>query len=621
MGCKIIVMGVSGTGKTTIGRLLSTSMNATYIEADEYHPTANIEKMASGIALQDEDRWPWLDALCDAINNVEGPVIASCSALKEAYRQYIKQKIGEYNLVFLHGTKDVIHKRMAAREGHYMNADMLQSQLDILQPPEKCIAIDIENDKNQIVEKITKLMNTKYEIGLLGLGVMGKSLARNMASKGIPVMAYNLPFPGEENVVNDFINQYGSETLQGAADLPNFILTLKQPRLILLMITAGKAVDDTIELLLPHLSPGDMIIDAGNTYFADTNRRYDYLKKHGMHFIGMGVSGGEEGALLGPSIMPAGDDDAKQRLLPLLQKICAFADGIPCVNWFGHGGGGHFVKMIHNGIEYADMQLISEAYAILKHGLKMSNIEIANHFETYKTTSQNSYLIDITIDVLRKKINGEEVIDTILDVAGHKGTGVWTSTTSLELGVAAPTIVAAMNQRILSAQKKLRVDQGAEIKYRETQIELSDFDNALLFSRLIALTEGLHILTSAGKKYGWNYSLKDILQTWRGGCIIRSDMLLTVMKSLEGNEALEHLFESPTFNNTLTALYPSSKKIMMALSMTDIAAPALTASIQYHKTLKTQYLPVNLIQAQRDYFGAHTVKLLEDTETSVHIDW
>lgn len=614
-------MGVSGTGKTTIGKLLSTKLNATYIEADAYHPAANIEKMANGIALNDDDRWPWLDALCDAINNAEGPVIASCSALKEVYRSYIKQKIGDYHLVYLYGNKEVIHQRMAAREGHYMSAAMLQSQLDILQPPEKCIAIDIENDINQIVEKITKLMDTKYEIGLLGLGVMGKSLARNMAGKGIPVMAYNMPFAGEENVVNNFISQYGSDTLQGAADLPQFILALKQPRLILLMITAGKAVDDTIELLIPHLSPGDMIIDAGNTYFADTNMRYDYLKQKGLHFIGMGVSGGEEGALIGPSIMPAGDDDAKERLLPILKKICAEADGIPCVNWFGHGGGGHFVKMIHNGIEYADMQLISEAYAILKHGLQMSNEDIANHFASYKATTQNSYLIDITIDVLKKKINGEAIIDNILDVAGHKGTGVWTSTTSLEIGVAAPTIVAAMNQRILSAQKALRTEQGTALGQVETSIELSDFDDALLFSRLIALTEGLHILTTAGKKYDWNYSLRDILQTWRGGCIIRSDMLLTIMESLDGAESVDHLLQSPMFSKTLATLYPSAKKLMAALAQTDIATPSLAAAIQYYKTLKTHYLPINLIQAQRDYFGAHTVKLLTDTDRSVHIDW
>ncbi len=617
----VLIMGVSGSGKTTIGTLLSKKVNATYLDADDFHPTYNKEKMKNGIPLTDEDRWPWLDALADAIIEARCDVVASCSALKEIYRAYIEKKIGKYQLVFLSGNVPTIRERMLARKGHFMTIDMLQSQLDILEKPMNAINIEIENSLENNVAKIINEMDYKSEIGVFGLGVMGKSLARNMANKGISVLTYNLPLPGEENKVSNFIEEFGNEKLQGASDLIQFIDGLKSPKLILLMITAGKAVDDTIELLLPHLVKGDMIIDAGNTYFADTDIRYEYLKTHGLHFIGMGVSGGEEGALIGPSIMPAGDDEAKLRLLPILKKICAVADGIPCVNWFGHGGGGHFVKMIHNGIEYADMQLISEAYAILKHGLHMKNDAIANHFETYKTTPHNSYLIDITIDVLRKKINGEAIIDNILDVAGHKGTGVWTSTTSLELGVAAPTIVAAMNQRILSAQKKLRTEQGTQLGQVETTIELSDFDNALLFSRLIALTEGLHILTTAGKKYDWNYSLKDILQTWRGGCIIRSDMLLTIMESLDGNDALEHLFESPTFNCKLAALYPSAKKMMMALAMTDIATPSLAASLQYYKTLKTQYLPINLIQAQRDYFGAHTVKLLTDTDNSVHIDW
>jgi 6-phosphogluconate dehydrogenase len=297
------------------------------------------------------------------------------------------------------------------------------------------------------------------------------------------------------------------------------------------------------------------------------------------------------------------------------------ADGIPCVNWFGNGGGGHFVKMIHNGIEYADMQLISEAYATLKYGLQMTNAQIADHFETYKKSTLNSYLIDITIDILRKKINGQDVIGQIQDVAGHKGTGVWTSTTSLELGVAAPTIVAAMNQRILSVQKGLRLAYGSNESMDSMSIDLIDFDKAILFARLIALTEGLHIITQAGKKYEWSYNLEDILQTWRGGCIIRSDMLLTIKAAIKDQSGIDHLFESTSFREALSELYPSAKKMMIALAMTEIATPSFSAAIEYYKTLKTKYLPINLIQAQRDYFGAHTVKLIGDIEKSVHIDW
>ncbi len=618
MGQVFVVMGVSGCGKSSVGKAVATKINATFLEGDDFHSLANKMKMNAGFPLVDDDRWPWLQALCDRANTYEGKVVITCSALKKTYRDFIRNKFKECTFIYLKGDIKTIETRLEKRTHHYMPNSLLQSQFDILEEPTEAFVINIDKPLDEIIDLIIKKIDMKYQVGLFGLGVMGKSLARNIASRNISVMTYNMPFAGEENVVSNFIDQHGSENLNGSTELPEFIASLAQPRLIILMITAGQAVDDTIELLMPHLDKGDMIVDAGNTFYKDTQRRYEFLKSKEMHFIGMGVSGGEEGALKGPSIMPAGDEAAKNRLLPILNKICAIADGLPCVNWFGHGGGGHFVKMIHNGIEYADMQIISEAYAILKNGKGMTNDAIASYFQSLKLSPQNSYLVDITIDILRKKIDGNYILDDILDVAGHKGTGVWTSITSLELGVAAPTIVAAMNQRILSSEKKLRSLSNTE-QTTTLNIDLDDLQNAMLFSRLIALTEGIHIMTQAGKKYDWNYNLKDILQTWRGGCIIRSDMLKLIIESLE-NDNVNHLFENEKFNYYLSNLYPSIQKIAAALAMSNIACPALLASIEYYKTLNTAFLPINLIQAQRDYFGAHTFKKLSGGG-SVHVEW
>ncbi len=471
-----------------------------------------------------------------------------------------------------------------------------------------------------------------HEIGVLGLGVMGKSLARNFASRGIRVSVFNMPLPGEENTTKQFVEEYGTDSFYGARDLKDFVESLKKQRLILLMIKSGDPVDEMIEALLPFLEPGDSIIDAGNSFYKDTQRRSAYLSSKDIHFVGMGVSGGEEGALIGPSIMPAGTDLSKERLLPLLEKIAAVVYHEPCVHWIGTDGAGHFVKMVHNGIEYGDMQLLSEAYGICRFAAGMENAAIADLFEENLTNFHESYLLSITIDILRKKEKDDYVLDNILDVAGHKGTGMWTSREALEMGVAVPTITAAMNQRIISSYKHIR-NQFSEKMFRlnnviQPEILQKVLAPALLAARLAAHAEGFHLMQVASDRYQWNLNLEEIAKIWRGGCIIKSSMLPIIAKAYydasesEEVERLEHLFLDETYqmlvNNNIVALSGLLSSIKMG---SDLATPCLSAAHDYVRSLGSKKLPINMIQAQRDYFGAHTYRTIDKPEIAVHTNW
>lgn len=461
-------------------------------------------------------------------------------------------------------------------------------------------------------------------LGLIGLGVMGKSLARNFASRGLRVGVYNVPFPGEETVVKDFTTEFSDLNFLPANSIEHLVSQLKTPRIVLLMVKSGDPVDELIEKLRPYLTKSDLIIDAGNSYFKDTIRRSDYCQKLGLEFVGTGVSGGEKGALEGPSIMPAGSDIAEERLLPILEKIAAVADGKPCVNWVGQDGAGHFVKMVHNGIEYADMQTLSEAYAIGKKCLAKNNEDLADIFDGWNDSLHQSYLLEITIQILRKNENGSSLLEQILDVAGHKGTGLWTTKEALDLGVPCPTITSAMNERILSSKKALReeLSDGENESISTTKsLNKAAFENAILFARLIALSEGFYLIRQAAKKYGWTFKMSDLAQIWRGGCIIRSEMLKLVIDAFDSQPDAEHLFAVPVFRKKVDELLPYAKEIIGQISETDIAIPAISASLNYYKSLHTNYLAINLIQAQRDFFGAHTYRRLDNREEAVHTEW
>lgn len=461
------------------------------------------------------------------------------------------------------------------------------------------------------------------DIGVLGLGVMGKSLARNFSNNGINTLVFNLPLPGQEYVVTDFVHDYGNEYLAGSNSIGDFVQKLSKQRIVLLMVTSGEAVDTVIDLLLPRLEAGDIIIDAGNSFYKDTVRRIAYLAQHNIQFVGMGVSGGEEGALKGPAIMPAGSSEVKHRLLPLLEKIAATADGKPCVTWVGSGGAGHFVKMVHNGIEYADMQILSEAYQIAKQTLNYSNEQIATMMESWQSTILKSYLLEITIDILRHKEDGAYTIDSILDVAGHKGTGQWTITESLQLGVAIPTICAAMNERIISGHKSLREQLSLSDTTEGPTVVLDSktIQGALVFARLVALSEGLHLIKIASDAKDWHVNIASIAQVWRGGCIIRSEMLLPIIRGFASGGRYEHLFEIPEIHELLQRHLPDIEELLIKLCATKVSTPALSSTLQYYKSMHTRYLPINLVQGQRDYFGAHTYKKIGHGDQIFHSQW
>ncbi|WP_339655279.1 gluconokinase, GntK/IdnK-type, partial [uncultured Salegentibacter sp.] len=385
-----IVMGVSGSGKTTIGKLLAKELNLPFYDADDFHPSENVEKMKNGIPLQDEDRKGWLAILAENIQKWEqgdGAVLA-CSALKEKYRQQLTSIPEEYlKWIFLSADFEVILERLKARKGHYFKPELLTSQFETLEEPQYGLRVNVNTSEENILKEImTKLKAPKAEIGLIGLGVMGKSLALNLLSKNINVSVFNRQVPGlEENIAKNFVQENAEKyTFQGFDDLKEFVSSLNRPRKVLLMVNAGAAVDAVIESLLPFLEKGDIITDGGNSHYKDTWRREKMLREQGIHFIGCGISGGEEGALKGPSIMPGGSAEAYKQMGPLLEKIAAKdKTGNPCCTHIGPDGSGHFVKMVHNGIEYAEMQLIAETYHFLRFYTNSKPKAIASLFEAW----------------------------------------------------------------------------------------------------------------------------------------------------------------------------------------------------------------------------------------------
>ncbi len=621
----ILIMGVSGSGKSSIGKLLAGVLQIPFIEADDFHSSANKEKMMGNVPLNDNDRSQWLLTLADEVYKFkQSGFVLSCSALKKSYRNQLASKLSKPMRIFhMRGDKELISERMRKRK-HFMPATLLDSQFEILEQSDDMYDIDIRLKKEEIVSQIINELQLKNSaIGIIGLGTMGKSLARNFAGKGIPIAVYNLPLKGEENAVSNFLEAFGSEEIYGAKSLAELLSVLQSPRIILLMIKSGEPVDELIQQLMPIMSKGDIIIDAGNSYFKDSIRRYSKLRESGIEFVGMGVSGGEEGALLGPSLMPAGSVQANDRLMPLLKKISAKADGKDCVNWIGNDGAGHFVKMVHNGIEYADMQIIAECYALARHQLQMSNESIADMFVSWNSTLAASYLLEITIDILRHKENSKSLLDEILDVAESKGTGLWTLQEALELSVPVPCLHAAINERMISGYKQLRSIIGKNIGHVKNTNRLSTetFLGAMIFSRLVALAESIHLTETASKHYQWNINLPALAQLWRGGCIIRSELLLKVIDAYSEGKAIKHLFQSVNVSALLNQYKSAAESIVIKASEANISCPAISASLNYYKSMHTSYLPLNLTQAQRDYFGAHTYRRLDSGNQSFHTAW
>lgn len=471
-------------------------------------------------------------------------------------------------------------------------------------------------------------MEQKSDIGLIGLAVMGENLVLNMESKGFTVSVFNRTV----SKVDNFLEGRGKgKNIFGAHSLEELVASLKSPRKVMMMVKAGSAVDDMIDKLVPLLDKGDVIIDGGNTHFPDTARRTEYLESRGLLYIGTGVSGGEEGALKGPSMMPGGSPAAWPLVKPIFQSICAkVSDGTPCCDWVGEGGAGHFVKMVHNGIEYGDMQLICECYHIMKELLGMSNEEMHRTFEQWNRTDLDSYLIEITRDILAKKDDdGRYVLDCILDTAGQKGTGKWTGIAALDQGVPLTLIGEAVFARCLSAQKEERVAASkiltgpARVAFNGDRAAfLEDLRKALFAAKVVSYAQGYTLMRAAAKEYGWNLNYGGIALMWRGGCIIRSVFLGKIKDAFDRNPDLDNILVDPYFSEKMKEAQMGWRNVIAQSVLGGIPAPALSAALEYYDGYRCGRLPANLLQAQRDYFGAHTYERTDRPRGEFfHTDW
>jgi len=466
----------------------------------------------------------------------------------------------------------------------------------------------------------------EYKIGVVGLGVMGHNLALNMERNGFPVVGYDL----DAARTSAFLaGPAAGKAIRGADSPATLMAALERPRRVLLMVPAGAPVDSAIAHLKPHLEPGDILMDGGNSYFLDTDRRSRVLEAEGFNYIGTGVSGGEEGALWGPSLMPGGQRDAWQAVAPIFRAIAARAeDGEPCVAYLGPRGAGHYVKMVHNGIEYGDMQLIAEAYDLLHRGAGISNLELADIFAEWNQHELRSYLIEITAAILRRRDDrtGAPLVDSILDEAAQKGTGKWTSQNALDLGAPIPTINAAVESRILSSLKVERVrasrtlggSTGTFTGDRRRLIELAG--KTLFASKITSYAQGFELLKLASREYGYDLDPATIARIWRAGCIIRAALLGDIMAAFERDPALSNLMLDEAFRDIVVGYQQAWRETVQTAIGLGIPMLATSASLAYFDAYRSERLPANLTQAQRDYFGAHTYRRV-DREGSFHTDW
>ncbi|MCU1286102.1 MAG: 6-phosphogluconate dehydrogenase (decarboxylating) [Acidobacteriales bacterium] len=465
------------------------------------------------------------------------------------------------------------------------------------------------------------------QFGVIGLGVMGENLALNIEDHGFSVAVWNL----ETEWVDRFVQKNSGRKITGTKTLQEFVQSLARPRQMLIMIKAGDPVDMTLAKLAPLLEPGDIVIDGGNSWFKDTQRREAELKKKNLNFFGMGVSGGEEGARFGPSLMPGGNKDAYKHVSPVLQGIAAKSDSGPCVTYVGPDGAGHFVKMVHNGIEYGDMQLIAEAYDVLRKALGLNAAEIADIFAQWNKGPMASFLIEITsqiftaIDPETKK----PLVDLVLDKAGQKGTGKWTAQVSLDLAIPIPTIAAAIDARVLSSMKEQRIAASkvlsgpANTKYTGDKKELiQSVHDALYASKICSYAQGMGLIRAGSDEYKWNINLKEMARIWKAGCIIRAALLDTIMQAYEKTPDLANLLLADEFRTRIAALQGSWRKGVNTAIDLGIPVPAMSAALSYFDSYRSAQLPQNLTQAQRDFFGAHTYERVDKpTAGFVHSEW
>ena len=613
-------MGVSGCGKSTVGSLLAKELAVPFYDADDFHPAVNIAKMKAGTPLTDKDRQPWLLSLHSLLANhkQEGAVLA-CSALKESYRKTLAGDI-EVNWVYLQGEFALIQARMQER-AHFMPASLLESQFDTLEPLKSGLTLDISDSPELLVQKIRARYETENtaQLGIVGMGVMGRSLAKNAVSKGIDTAVYNRASEGEEHIIPQLLSDYPSPQLSGFTDWEGFMGKLRSPKVILLMVPAGNIVDQIIAQMEPYLSPGDCIIDGGNTHYEDTECRCSALQQKNIGYLGMGVSGGEEGALKGPALMPGGNRASFDLAALLLQQLAAKdPKGEACVGYLGDGGCGHLVKTVHNGIEYAEMQLLAELYSFIS----ISNVpraEYGNTFAGFNKGLYSSYLLSIMPPILNKKEDEAFLVDMILDEAAHKGTGAWTAQTALKYGQDASIIIAALNARYHSTAGWFRqLAQGPSGKQDKIEINLQRLLKAYQAARVLNHLQGLRLIKEVSQAMDWKVNLAEVTRIWTNGCIIKSTLMEELHELLlEDSVSLEQWAIS-AFNQAKEDL-----KYALDLGITnDLHLPVFSAALQFGLGINTTTTTANIIQAQRDYFGAHTYKRKDaDASENFHTDW
>lgn len=468
-------------------------------------------------------------------------------------------------------------------------------------------------------------MNQKYDFGMVGLGVMGSNLLYNIADHGFSVIGFDLNSEKAKNLEKGATE---GTKVKGVTAIEEFVSQLSVPRKIMLLVPAGKPVDAVIDNLIPHLEKGDIIIDGGNSHYVDTVRRVKYISEKGFHFMGMGVSGGEEGARKGPSIMPGGDLEAFKVVQPILEAVAAKVNGEACTAYMGKDAAGHYVKMVHNGIEYAIMQLISEVYDLMHRGLGLSNEEMHQIFHQWNQEELNSFLIEITADIFKQKDveTGKELLDVILDKAGAKGTGKWTSQDAMDRGVSIPTIDIAVSLRTLSAYKEQRINASKIYNKTHSSLEtdsskfINELKEALFCAIIISYAQGLSLLVKASEELSMEIPLKDVVKIWRGGCIIRSTLLETFYEAYSAKTDLENILLDENIASLLISRIDSLREVVSAAAKSSIPAGALQTALAYFDAYTSERMSTNMIQAQRDYFGAHTYQRV-DREGTFHTEW
>jgi 6-phosphogluconate dehydrogenase len=638
----IVLIGPMGCGKTTVGRLLAVRLGWAFDDADDFHPKENVDKMRAGIPLDDSDRQGWLTTLKGRIDRriaAGENLVLACSALKKNYRDLLGIDQRLVVSVYLKGDFDLLRARIEGRNHQYMNKDLLTSQLATMEEPADGLILDIGPSPKNLAEEIAvwlkeysgayKMKNMK-QIGLAGLAVMGENLVLNMADKGFSVAVYNRTTAK----VDAFLaGRAKGKTISGFHTVKDFVAAIEQPRKIMMMLRAGEAVDQFIGQMLPYLSPGDIIIDGGNSNYHDTIRRTRELEEKGFLFIGTGVSGGEEGALKGPSIMPGGSAAAWSQVKPIFTAIAARAkDNEPCCAWMGPDGAGHFVKMVHNGIEYGDMQLICEAYQVMRDLLGMDTAAMHKVFYRWNEGDLQSYLIEITAAILdHREEEGVPTIDLILDAAGQKGTGKWTVNAALDYGVPLSLISESVFARCISAQKELRGKAALVLagptsvfigEGTENEKVLRHLEKALYCAKIVSYTQGFSLLHEASLAFGWDLDFAAIARIWRGGCIIRSVFLDRIAAAYQHDASLANLLLAPSFAEEVNEAQDDLRAVVGLTAGYGIAAPCLSAALSYYDGLRTKRLAANLLQAQRDYFGAHTYERIDRPRGEFfHTDW